>query len=157
MTESTAASGQQAPQQFALQRIYVKDLSFESPLGVDLFRGPLTPQIKMDMNTRHNPVGDNQYEVILGVTITASQADKTAFVVEVQQAGVFECANIDAETQDRVLRSFCPNILFPYLRETIDSLVVRGGLPPLQLAPVNFDALYLQARAQQAGQQPDPH
>ncbi len=141
-----------AQPQFALQRIYVKDLSFESPLGVELFQLKLAPQIKMDMNTRHSSVGENLYEVVLGVTVTATQSDKTAFVVEVQQAGLFGCAGIPEAQLDQVLRAFCPNILFPYLRESIDNLVVRGGLPPLQLAPVNFDALYQQARAQQAAQ-----
>jgi preprotein translocase subunit SecB len=142
-----------AEQQFALQRIYVKDLSFESPLGVDLFQLKLAPQINMDMNTRFSKISDDQYEVVLGVTVTAKQDDKTAFVVEVQQAGLFQCAGIEGEGLDRVLRSFCPGILFPYMREAIDNLVVRGGLPPLQLAPVNFDALYQQALAQQAAQQ----
>lgn len=144
----------QAPaQQFALQRIYVKDLSFESPLGAELFQLQLAPQINMDLNTRFSSVGDALYEVVLGVTATAKQADKTAFVVEVQQAGLFHCAGIEGEDLDRLLRSFCPGILFPYLREAVDNLVVRGGLPPLQLAPVNFDALYQQALAQQAAQQ----
>lgn len=141
---------EQAQPQFALQRIYVKDLSFESPLGASLFQMKLAPQVKMDMNTRHSKLEDNLYEVVLSVNVTATQDDKTAFVAEVQQAGLFGCSNIPEEQLDQVLRAFCPNILFPYLRETIDSLVVRGGLPALQLSPVNFDALYQQAKAQQA-------
>jgi len=142
---------QATPQpQFALQRIYVKDLSFESPLGASLFTMKLTPQVKLDMNTRHSKLDGDLYEVVLSVTVTATQDDKTAFVVEVQQAGLFGCSNIPEQQLDQVLRAFCPNILFPYLRETVDSLVVRGGLPALQLSPVNFDALYQQAKAQQA-------
>ncbi|HEY9035584.1 MAG TPA: protein-export chaperone SecB [Pseudomonadales bacterium] len=140
---------EQAQPQFALQRIYVKDLSFESPLGVSLFQMKLAPQVKMDMNTRHSKIEEGVYEVVLSVNVTATQDDKTAFVVEVQQAGLFGCNNIPEPQLDQVLRAFCPNILFPYLREAVDSLVVRGGLPALQLSPVNFDALYQQARAQQ--------
>ncbi len=140
---------EQAQPQFALQRIYVKDLSFESPLGASLFQMKLSPQVKMDMNTRHSKLDGDLYEVVLSVNVTATQDDKTAFVAEVQQAGLFGCSNIPEEQLDQVLRAFCPNILFPYLRETIDSLVVRGGLPALQLSPVNFDALYQQAKAQQ--------
>lgn len=153
MTEAASNEAQAPQQQFALQRIYVKDLSFESPLGASLFTEQLAPQIKLDMGTRHNDVGNDLFEVVLGVTVTATQADKTAFVVEAQQAGLFQVANLDAATKDRVLRSLCPGILFPYLRETIDNLVIRGGLPPLHLAPVNFDALYAQAQAQLAEQQ----
>ncbi|TNF35180.1 MAG: protein-export chaperone SecB, partial [Gammaproteobacteria bacterium] len=96
---------QAAPQpQFALQRIYVKDLSFESPLGASLFTMKLTPQVKLDMNTRHSKLDGDLYEVVLSVTVTATQDDKTAFVVEVQQAGLFGCSNIPEQQLDQVLR-----------------------------------------------------
>lgn len=148
MAEQNANTAE-TQQQFALQRIYLKDLSFESPLGVQAFQKQWKPQIKLDLNTKHNIIDENNYEVILTLTVTATQDDETAFLVEIQQAGIFFCKGLDGEPLGHVLGAMCPNILFPYAREAVDSLVVRGSFPPLMLAPVNFDALYQQARAQQ--------
>lgn len=148
MAEQTANTAE-TQQQFALQRIYLKDLSYESPLGIKVFQKQWKPQIKLDLNTKHNKIDDNNFEVILTLTVTATQDEETAFLVEIQQAGIFFCKGIDGEALGQVLGAMCPGILFPYAREAIDSLVVRGSFPPLMLAPVNFDALYQQARAQQ--------
>ena len=140
-------------QQFALQRIYIKDLSFESPQGFKAFTREWKPAIKMDLNTRHEKIDDNNYEVVLTMTITANQGDEVAFLIELQQAGVFFCKGIQAPQLGQVLGALCPGILFPYARETVDSLVTKGSFPALMLAPVNFDALYQQALAQQAQKQ----
>jgi preprotein translocase subunit SecB len=147
MDEQTAA--QQPPaQQFAVQRIYVKDLSFETPLGVEVFRQQWKPRVNLDLNTRQNKIDEQTFEVILTLSVTASQEDKTAFIAEVQQAGIFSVAGIPEPQLRQVLATVCPSILFPYARETVDSLATRGSFPPLMLAPVNFDALYLQALKQ---------
>ena len=140
---------QQAAQQFALQRIYVKDVSFETPGGIEIFRQAWKPRVNLEMNTRQNKIDDQNYEVILTLSVTASQEDKTAFIVEIQQAGIFFVAGLPEQQLRQLLATVCPSILFPYAREAIDSLVVRGSYPPLMLAPVNFDALYLQAMRQQ--------
>lgn len=146
---------QQVPeQQFALQRIYIKDVSFEAPMGVSVFTGQWKPQIKVDLNTRHENVEDELFEVVLSITVTATTEDKVAFLIEVQQAGLFFLKGIEGEQLRQVLAIMCPNVLFPYAREAIDSLASRGSFPPLMLQPVNFEALYRQAVEQQ-GQKPN--
>lgn len=141
-----------AEQQFALQRVFVRDLSFEVPLGAQVFTKQWQPQVNVDLNTKSDRVADDLYEVVLTVTITAKLGQETAFLVEVQQAGLFLVKGVEGEQLRRVLMIMCPNILFPYARECIDSLTVRGSFPPIMLQPVNFEALYLQA-LQQAEQQ----
>ena len=144
-----AEQGSQQPvQQFALQRIYIKDVSFETPQGVDVFRQPWKPRVNLDMNTKQNRIDEQNVEVVLTLSVTATQEEKTAFVAEVQQAGIFHLSGVPEAQLRQVLATVCPNILFPYAREAIDSLVVRGSFPPLMLAPVNFDALYVQALKQ---------
>ena len=144
---------QQSPaSQFTIQRIYVKDLSFESPRTPDIFRGGWQPEIKLEMNTQHRAIEGDLYEVILAITLTAEMEAKNVFLVEIQQAGIFQVQFPTEQETARILGSFCPNILFPYAREVADSLVVKGGFPPLMLAPVNFDALYQQSLQQRAGQ-----
>lgn len=148
----------EASTQFALQRIYVRDLSFESPRAPDVFRGNWKPQVKLDISTRHQDLGEQNYEVVLSVTATVSskneeaadgQAEEgTLYLVEVQQAGVFLIQGPEGDDLERLLGSFCPNLLFPYARELVDSLVSRGSFPPLMLAPVNFDGIYDQVKAQ---------
>jgi preprotein translocase subunit SecB len=144
-------SGAEAGQpQFALQRIYIKDLSFEAPQGHEAFQKQWRPQVQLDLNTATNKIKDNNYEVVLTLTITAKQEDEPAFLVEVQQGGIFACEGFDAQQLHQVLNIMCPNILFPYARETVDTLVIKGSFPPLMIAPVNFEALYQQALAKQA-------
>jgi preprotein translocase subunit SecB len=138
--------------QVALQRIYVKDLSFESPHAVETFGQQWKPQVNVEMQTRNRKLADSVYEVSLEMTITTSNTDKPAFVIEVEQAGIFTIKGIDGEPLRRLMGTFCLNILFPYLRETVDSLCLKGSFPPLILAPINFDQLYEQSTRQQQNQ-----
>ena len=148
-----AAQDEQVQQQFTMQRIYAKDVSFESPASPDIFRQNWQPNVNVDLNTRSSKADETgNHEVILTITVTAKMEDKSAFLVEVQQAGIFFAAGIEEDSLKQILATVAPNILFPYAREAIDALVVKGGFPPLMLAPVNFDALYQQAMAQQAAQ-----
>ena len=151
--EQAAATNEANQQQFTLQRIYTKDVSFESPSTPGIFRQSWQPSVNVDLNTKSSRVDDDgNHEVVLTLTVTAKMGEETAFLVEVQQAGIFYVVGIDGEPLRQVLATVGPNILFPYARESIDALVVKGGFPPLMLSPVNFDALYLQAVAQQAAQ-----
>ncbi len=143
---------QEQQPQFALQRIYIKDLSFESPKAPEIFKAQWQPEVKLDLNTTNTALEDGMYEVVLSLTATVSNGEETAFVAEVHQAGIFLARNLPEADLHRTLGAFCPNLLFPYAREAIDNLVTRGSFPALMLAPVNFDALYLQAQ-QQAAQQ----
>ncbi len=138
---------QQAPvqPQFALQRIYVKDISFESPGAPDVFQQQWKPQINMDLNTASNKVSESQYEVVVSLSITAKVEEKVAFIVEIQQAGIFHITGIEGPQLAQTLGAFCPNVLFPYAREAVDSLVNKGSFPSLMLAPVNFDAIFAEA------------
>ena len=137
--------------QVALQRIYVKDLSFESPSPVETFGQAWKPQVNVEMQTRNRRIADNVYEVSLEMTITSKNNDKPAFVIEVEQAGIFTIKGLEGEPLRRLMGTFCLNILFPYLRETVDGLCLKGSFPPLILAPINFDQLYEQSTRQNAG------
>ena len=137
--------------QFALQRMYIKDASFEAPNAPASFTKEWKPEIKLDLNSGARKLDEQHYEVTVKVTVTAKNADETAFLVEIEQAGLFTMASIPEEQLKPMLGAMCPNILFPYLREAIDGMVVKGGFPALMLAPVNFDALY-QQRVQQEQQ-----
>lgn len=155
MAEEQAGT-EQPQQQFAMQRIYTKDISFESPMSPGVFREKWTPQVAVDLNTKSEKVDEEgNFEVVLSVTITAKVDEKTAFLCEVHQAGIFFVKGIEGEDLRRILGTAAPNILFPYAREAIDSLVVRGGFPAVMLAPVNFEALYQQARQQAAAAEGD--
>lgn len=152
--DQAQAAQQQAGQQFGVQRVYIKDLSFETPMGFEVFTKQWQPQIKVDLNTRSSKAADDIHEVVLTITITAKLEEQTAFLVEVQQAGLFLVRGIEGEQLQQVLGIMCPNILFPYAREAIDNLANRGSFPALMLQPVNFEALYRQVQEQQAQQQP---
>ncbi len=147
-----AAEEAQGPQ-FSLQRIYVRDLSFEAPKSPEIFRQEWTPSVELDLNTRQKPLEGDFHEVVLTLSVTVKTAGETAFIAEVQQAGIFLISGLDAAAMSHTLGAFCPNILFPYAREALDNLVTRGSFPALMLAPVNFDALYAQelGRMQTAG------
>ena len=151
MSDAQEANQPQGTQpQFALQRIFVKDASLETPAGAKAFTQAWKPEINLEMNTRTNTLDDKHYEVILTLTVTGENAGETAFLVEVQQAGIFLIAGIEGAELHHTLGAFCPNLLFPYARETVDNFVTRASFPPLMLAPVNFDALYAQQMQQQA-------
>lgn len=134
---------------FEIQRIYVKDISFEAPNTPQTFVEEWKPEVSLNLETKSNPVQNNMHEVVLSITATVSTAKKTAFLIEVHQAGVFIVNGFPSEQLHHMLGSFCPNILFPYAREVVSDMVVRGGFPQLILAPVNFDALYEQHMKQQ--------
>ncbi|WP_031567091.1 protein-export chaperone SecB [Rheinheimera texasensis] len=139
---NVAAEEQQVP--FAIQRIYVKDISFESPNAPAIFRKDWQPEVKLDLDTRSEKLEDNMFEVVLSLTVTTTVGGETAFLCEVQQAGIFAVPELQDAQMAHMLASFCPNILFPYARETVANLVNRGTFPQLNLAPVNFDALFAQ-------------
>lgn len=130
--------------QFAIQRIYVKDVSFEAPNSPAIFRKDWQPEIKLDLDTRNEKLDDNTFEVVLSLTVTATIGTETAFLCEVQQAGIFSVPAVSDAQMAHMLAAFCPNILFPYAREAVSGLVNRGTFPQLNLAPVNFDALFAQ-------------
>lgn len=153
-TAAAQASGTQQADgpNFSLQRLYLKDASFESPAGPGIFQGKWTPKVSFDIKSRSQKLQDDVFEVVLVLTVEAKQEETVAFLVEVQQAGIFICRGLNDQQLDQVLATLCPNIMFPYARETIDSLVIKGSFPPLMLAPVNFDALYAQRQQQLAAQ-----
>lgn len=130
--------------QFMIQRIYIKNLSFETTNTPAVFQQQWAPELSLDLNTQHTRIDEGVYEVALTVTATVKNQNTTAFLVEVQQAGIFTIQGPAPEQLEHLLGSFCPSILFPYARETISSEVMRGSFPQLVLAPINFDALYAQ-------------
>ncbi len=144
---------QQSGAEFAIQKIYTKDISFETPHSPDIFREQWQPQINVDLNTKGTTLDEETYEVVLSLTVTAKLEEKTAFLVEIQQAGIFTIKGINETDLPVMLGSFCPNILFPYAREVISDLVTKGGFPQLLLAPVNFDALFAQHQERMRQQQ----
>jgi preprotein translocase subunit SecB len=136
--------------QFEIQRIFIKDISFESPNTPHTFIEEWKPEVSLNLETKSNRVQDNLHEVVLSITATVTTSKKTAFLIEVHQAGVFMIDGFPSDQLHQMLGSFCPNILFPYAREVVSDVVVRGGFPQLILAPVNFDALYAQHLEQQS-------
>src|SRR5438477_3972521 len=135
---------QSSQPQFEIQRIFIKDLSFEAPNTPHTFVEEWKPEVSLNLETKSNRIQDNLHEVVLSITATVTTAKKTAFLIEVHQAGVFMINGFPNDQLHQMLGSFCPNILFPYAREVVSDVVVRGGFPQLILAPVNFDALYAQ-------------
>ncbi len=139
--------------QFAIQRVYTKDVSFETPNSPAIFQKEWKPEIKLDLDTRSNKLADDTYEVVLAVTVTATVEGQTAFLAEVQQAGIFTISNLPEAQLAHTIGAFCPTTLFPYARETVASLVNRGSFPQFNLSPVNFEALfasYVQQRQAEA-------
>ena len=147
--ENFGSTPDQEEQQFVMQRIYTKYVSFESPDSPGVFLKTWQPKINVDLNTKSTLVDDNDnYEVVLSITVTAEIEEKSAFLVEVQQAGIFLAKGLEGDQLRGVLGTVAPTILFPYARESIDALCIKGGFPPVMLAPVNFEALYQQALKQ---------
>ena len=141
--------------EFSIQRIYLKDLSFETPQGPTAFKKKWQPKVSQDLNTKTSPVEDGIFEVALRVTINIKDGDDTIYIVEAEQAGLFNIKGFSDEQLPQVLNTTCPGILFPYLRETLDTVVTKGTFPALLLPPINFDALFAnavkQAEANQNG------
>jgi preprotein translocase subunit SecB len=140
---------------FALQKIYTKDISFETPNSPQIFQEQWKPTVNLDIGNTAKALGKDHYEVVLAVTITVKFEEKSVYLIEVHQAGIFQISGFDEEAIGRMVATHCPNILFPFAREAVSDLVVRGGFPQLLLAPINFEALYMQKQARQAEQAQD--
>lgn len=139
-------SDQEVQAVFAIEKLYVKDLSVEVPNAPQIFLERETPEIGVQLTTLSSSIADDVYEIVLTATITAKTGENVMFLVEVAQAGIFRIAQVPADQLEAVLGIGCPNIVFPYLRETVSDLVSRAGFPPVILNPVNFEALYLQQK-----------
>jgi len=135
--------------QFAMQRVYLKDASLETPAGPQVFTKAWKPEVKLDLNTRTLALDETHYEVVLTVTATVNNEDAPSLLVEIHQAGIFMISGLSQDDLEHTLGAFCPNILFPYAREAVDNFITRASFPPLMLAPVNFDALYAQQKQRQ--------
>jgi len=144
------AENEQAPEkQLAIQKIYVKDFSFESPNTPQVFgKTDWSPKTDLNLRSSHTAGADNNHEVVLSITIEAKEDDKTVFLVELHQAGLFHINGYSDDEFKAIVGSFCPNILFPYARETVATIIAKGGFPEFILQPINFDALYAQGVAQ---------
>lgn len=134
--------------QFLVQKVYVKDISFETPNTPEVFKMEWKPEVDMNMSNKATAIGDDHFDVVLTVTLTVKIGDTTAYLVEVNQAGIFLIKNLPEDVIDRMLSIVCANILFPFVREAVSDVITRGGFPQLLLAPVNFDALYEQQKGE---------
>ncbi|MDG2116658.1 MAG: protein-export chaperone SecB [Porticoccaceae bacterium] len=154
MTEETAAAAeapaQSSEQKFAIQRVFLKDLSFETPQGAAAFNKQWQPKVNQDLSTKSAKIADDLFEVALRMTITVTDGEETIYLIEVEQAGLFNIAGFDDQQVTQVLNTTCPNMLFPYARETIDNTLTKGSFPPLMIPPINFDALFANAVQQAA-------
>jgi len=140
----------QPEQHFEIQRIYIKDLSFESPNSPEIFTKEFQPAVNVELNTAHRTLADNIYEVELNLTVTVKSGEQVAYLIEVKEAGIFTAVGYPDEQLAHLLSSYCPNIIYPFARELVSELSVRGGFPQQLLAPINFDALYAQHLQEQA-------
>ena len=139
--------------QFTVQKIYLKDVSFEAPNTPHVFNDPGQPQLNLNLSQKITKLDEDVYEVVLGITLTCSIEERTVYLAEIAQAGIFGLGGFDERTLDLMLGTYCPNVLFPYARQAISDLVTSGGFPPFYLQPINFDALYsegLRRRVEQA-------
>lgn len=151
-TDNTAAAAQDNGPAFAVQRIYLKDLSFETPMGAAAFQKQWQPKVNQDLNTKSAKIADDLYEVSLRLTITVTIEEETVYLVEVDQAGLFAIRGLEPTQITQVINTTCPSLLFPYAREAIDNILTKGSFPALMLPPINFDALFASA-VKQAEQQ----
>jgi len=148
ITNGSAAPGAQ----LSLQKVYIKDVSFEVPGAPQIFQDQGQPQIQLNLAQQIGALAENVYEVVLTVTVTCKLAEKTAYLAEVQQAGVFGLSGFDNQNRDVVLATYCPNVLFPYARQVVSDLIQNGGFPPFLMQPINFESLYAeQARRRAEG------
>jgi len=149
---SIAPEDQNERQGLSIEKLFLKDISVEVPNSPDIFTLRETPKISVELNNNATPLSDNYFEVALQVTVTSKIADKTAFLVDVTQAGIFKVNNVPEETVETIIAVACPNILFPYAREVISDLITKAGFTAVLLNPINFEALYIQQKQQQAAQ-----
>ena len=151
MAEITTTNGAaEAGAQLSLQKVYIKDASFEVPGAPQIFQEQGQPQVQLNLQQQVGMLAENVYEVVLTVTVTCKLEEKTAYLAEVQQAGVFGVTGFDAQTRDTVLATYCPNVLFPYARQIVSDLIQNGGFPPFLLQPINFETLYAEQARRQA-------
>lgn len=141
--------GQQEQRGFGLQRMYIKDVSFEAPNTPAVFEGEWNPKLNLNIGTRARAVADDFYEIVLTVTVEAHQEEQVAFLVELQQAGVFMVKGFSEQELNQVLAILGPQNLFPFAREAVANLTSRGGFPPVLLQPINFEQLYRQKMQEQ--------
>lgn len=155
MTEATAAPQEQTAPLFSIEKLYVKDMSLEVPAAPGIFLQRETPKIDLQLQTKAAAVEEGVFEVEVTVTVTATLPEKNQvmFLIEAKQAGIFQVRNLPQQELEGVLAVVCPNILYPYLREVVSDLAVRGGFAPVLLNPVNFDVIYQQQKEQQQAQQ----
>ena len=159
-TEQTVINGQATDQsmpQMVVQKVYLKDVSFEAPNAPQIFQEIALneqeqPQVQLNLGQQATDLDNDIFEVVLSLTLTCSLGDKTAYLVEVHQAGVFSIAGLSVEDRQAVLGSYCPNLLFPYARHVISTLVLEGGFPPFLLQPINFDMLFAEQQRRMAMQ-----
>ena len=151
------ANGAAAPEAtgpvFTVEKVYAKDVSFEVPGAPAVFNEQTQPQLQMNLQQAVQRLNDSAYEVVLGINLTCTIGDKSIYVAEVKQAGVFGLAGFDAATLDGMLGVHCPTVLYPYARQLISDLIQAGGFPPFFLQPINFEALYAEGLRQRAAQQ----
>jgi len=151
--EDNNAAQEQAQQPgFGIEKIYVKDVSLEIPHAPQIFTDRTQPQVSIELGNFAQQIEENVFEVAIKVTVTSKVADKTVFLVEVTQAGIFQISNVPAENIELIVGITCPNILFPYARESVSDLIVRAGFQPVLLNPINFEALFAQQKQEQAAQ-----
>jgi preprotein translocase subunit SecB len=152
---------QQASQHFDIQKVYLKDVSLETPNSPQIFTEPQwQPQSEVRLETSAAPLTQELFEVVLTVTVTCKLGERTAYLVEVQQAGIFTLRGFDEPQMGHMLNAFCPNVLFPFAREEVAALIGKSGFPPVLLNPINFDGMYMQRLQQQqmdAGAAPTTH
>jgi preprotein translocase subunit SecB len=153
MKPETAGAGQAGGAQFQIQKLYAKDVSFELPNAPQVFQQEGQADVKMSLAQRVENLGENLHEVVLTVTVTATVGDKTAYLAEVAQAGIFLVSGFNEQANHAVMNTMCPSTLFPYARQTISNLITQGGFPPLTLQPVNFEQLYAQRMQQMINEQ----
>lgn len=156
MTDSSAATDQASQAQFTVQKIYVKDVSFEAPNTPGVFNDAGQPALNMNLNQKVARLEEGVFEVVLGITLTCTIGEKNVYLAEIEQAGVFGLAGFDERNLDMMLGTYCPNVLFPYARQAVSDLISAGGFPPFYLQPINFEALYaegLRRRAENFAQQ----
>ena len=140
---------EQAQPKFIIQKIYTKDMSFETPNAPDVFKIQWQPKVNVNIDTSSKSLDNNVHEVDLTLTLTVKNDERNAYLIEVTQSGIFTIENMPAEQLDAMLGAYCPNTLFPYIKEAIDSVINRGGFPQINMAPINFDAIYMQKKSQQ--------
>ena len=153
MSDETPTAAPPASATFQVEKIYVKDVSFEAPGAPQIFNEAAQPELQMNLNQKVQRLSETAFEVILGVTLTCNMSGKTAYLAEVQQAGVFTLAGFEDQGIDAMLGTQCPNLLYPYAAATVANLIQAGGFPPFFMQPINFEGLYAENLRQRAAQQ----